>query len=1484
MGNIILRWKLKEVEKRPPVVDGQLVTCPRCELGHDLKPLPGFPDVMVIECKGESQIAALKGHLILGLEPELRKRTPAMTDKGYVDVSQDMLAQAGSSNNAWALIEQVRGVCPFPDENNRLLLMALSAFAILRQADAGDKVLAKWSTDVESGSEWRIPDCLKWHAVEEIPDDQIVERLQSRIAPLLGSLSSHALSAQFTDLANVLRPPIGPPQVWSVARQFISKYSFAGKEGRHDFVGVFESLVTTSNESAKHAREYATPSKLVNLMLDLVGPESWERVYDPCFGTGGFLVRAVQRFVQQESLALQLPIPRQIYGVELKSDLHLIATARLLLAGVIPHLRRGDALDQSSSDLGRRQGGFDCILANPPFGLSVQPAIAAQYPIASNSGDNLFLQHVLQNLKAGGRAAIVVPEGVLFRGGSDEALRQHLMNTFRIDAIVPLPVEAALTYTRVKMNILLISRKAPAESVWFVNSSFTKNVLAEDPRTSRRRGLLIELTRARRADTPDYQELRNAIVSGSRAYVERLKLQKLDTTEESGGLEFYNEIGELLDLWRSMPGLMKGSLEPELLHLTRIQRSAGVPRVAWSVAKDKLADNHWSLVASDPADEVLTEFLELVEATVPGSERVKLHDIAEVYKGLSYDRNDLAPTGTSADGGRHVRLVRVKDLTVNTTESGNLPQVKRPLAVLNEIGLKKVKPAQRLKKNDILLSISGTIGKVAMVDESMSGAVPAGGLAVIRLVPSAATIAPDVLRFLQYPPYQMWLRGHAMGNFISHLPLRVLRELPFALKSLGLVSQQIDVSSTNVSSAPTFGAMEENLPFWERLLLEDHLLQTLASTGLEKGSEGLTEWRNALSAWVGKSGDLEDRLRADGENPLGRWLMRWTERAKELDDIRWFFEYNGDCYAHLIQWKKGIDREKKAMNQDLHRWRNSRKESTINAVIEERTLHLLAHLQGDWSIECERILSKVEVAAHISPQVIKPHIDAQVELKITNNGALALRDLEAETTPVECHFTVPFLTAGASYTLMVSVDGRGEGEIPIRLDWSAYRLDGRRASGAIDLTLQVRQEAEDSLYDLGQSPYVTGSPVDLPGMFFGRKSVLDDIRRHLSAKNDTGQTRGNVILLEGNRRAGKSSILKWIARQERIPNSIPVYCSLQGMESTSTLPGLSAEELYFNLAHDIAVALLGSGQPLEIPTLAKVEPGRLAVFSLPKLLRSYFSLSPEHPYSQFKSLLAFWFEAIHPIELVLMIDEFDKLQEGIENQITSQQVPENIRDLFHSFPKLSGIFAGSRRLKKMREHYWSALFGFGYRIGLDPLEKQEAQALVTKPVEGRLRYVAPAIDKIVSDCARQPFLIQSLCSRIFEKCAQSSDRTVTPSLVKSAEDEMVRDNEHFRSLWDDAQTGRRRFILCLCDSHDGGPDPVTAQFLVAKLEENGICIGNRNSISDDLEFLLELDLLELGRTDGKPVYRFGVPLFSQWLRKHIDEEDVMQQATKEGRR
>jgi len=249
----------------------------------------------------------------------------------------------------------------------------------------------------------------------------------------------------------------------------------------------------------------------------------------------------------------------------------------------------------------------------------------------------------------------------------------------------------------------------------------------------------------------------------------------------------------------------------------------------------------------------------------------------------------------------------------------------------------------------------------------------------------------------------------------------------------------------------------------------------------------------------------------------------------------------------------------------------------------------------------------------------------------------------------------------------------------------------------------------------------------------------------------------------------------------------------------------------------------------------------------------------------------------HDLGLLLILDEFDKLQEGIDSGVTSPQVPENIRFLVQSYPRFSAILTGSRRLKRLREEYWSALFGIGTRFGVTSLPPEAAHRLITEPVKNRLTYAREAVKRAIYLTAGQPYLLQCLCNRIFDMAAQLKTRSVTLDLVSQAGDALVEDNEHFASLWDYARSNRRRFILVLCHKEAAGPDPLQLGVIQEHLFAHGLEVDDETLITD-LEFLRELELIELIGKDSGGHYTLAIPLMGVWIEKQQDFAAVLSKA------
>ena len=379
---------------------------------------------------------------------------------------------------------------------------------------------------------------------------------------------------------------------------------------------------------------------------------------------------------------------------------------------------------------------------------------------------------------------------------------------------------------------------------------------------------------------------------------------------------------------------------------------------------------------------------------------------------------------------------------------------------------------------------------------------------------------------------------------------------------------------------------------------------------------------------------------------------------------------------------------------------------------------------------------------------------------------------------------------------------------------------------------------------------------------------MDQIKRQLGDRD-----LANVVLLEGNRRTGKTSILQQLGKEDALPGWVTVYCSFQDTDSLST------RNVFRLLTLNTAKALFGAGIETWIPNLPRPEADRLDKYAFQSALDGAFSVG--RPYETLAHYLETAIERAKPRGILLMLDEFDKLHEGIDDGTTSRQVPENLRHLLQHQSGLGAIITGSRRLKRLREDYWSALFGIGYRIGVSALPKADARLLVTEPVAGRLRYLPQARDSIVELCACHPYLIQSLCTRVFNEAATASDRTITLEVVARAATETVRDNEHFQTLWGYVGTERRRLILALCDRLADGADAVNISLLGMMLDRNAVPVRRKRDLADDVAELRELEVLDVDKSYRGGSYRLSIPLMAKWLRINVAFDDLVVRAREE---
>lgn len=234
-----------------------------------------------------------------------------------------------------------------------------------------------------------------------------------------------------------------------------------------------------ADESGKKAGEFFTPRSVVRLLVRILNPQPEESIYDPACGSGGMLVETINtvRYNGGDVRTLHL------YGQEVNLTTSGIARMNLLLHDIGTYeIKRGDTLRAPAlkAPNGHVQQ-FDLVIANPPFSLknwghelwAADPRSFCGIPPEKN-GDMAWIQHMVTSMKPDtGRVAVVMPHGVLFRGGAEARIRNCLIQNDRLEAVIGLPPNLFYS-TSIPACILVFRSQKPAERkrhVLFVDGS-----------------------------------------------------------------------------------------------------------------------------------------------------------------------------------------------------------------------------------------------------------------------------------------------------------------------------------------------------------------------------------------------------------------------------------------------------------------------------------------------------------------------------------------------------------------------------------------------------------------------------------------------------------------------------------------------------------------------------------------------------------------------------------------------------------------------------------------------------------------------------------------------------------------------------------------------------------------------------------------------------------------------------------------------------
>lgn len=312
----------------------------------------------------------------------------------------------------------------------------------------------------ETETEKSIPEKYRWDELTR-KDGTELKKFYNNLLTDLGEIGTGRIREIYSGARSNIEEPANLKKIIS-SIDALDWYS-AKEEG---LGALYEGLLEkNANEKKSGAGQYFTPRVLIDVMTELIAPQPGERCNDPACGTFGFMI-AADRYVKEHTDDLFDLTPEQqafqryeaFTGGELVHETHRLALMNAMLHDIEGHIQLGDTL----SNIGKSMKDYDVVLTNPPFGTKKGGERSSRDDLTfltSNKQLN-FLQHIYRSLRTDtgkARAAVVLPDNVLFADGDGENIRKDLMDKCNLHTILRLPT--GIFYAQgVKTNVLFFDR------------------------------------------------------------------------------------------------------------------------------------------------------------------------------------------------------------------------------------------------------------------------------------------------------------------------------------------------------------------------------------------------------------------------------------------------------------------------------------------------------------------------------------------------------------------------------------------------------------------------------------------------------------------------------------------------------------------------------------------------------------------------------------------------------------------------------------------------------------------------------------------------------------------------------------------------------------------------------------------------------------------------------------------------------------------
>lgn len=306
-------------------------------------------------------------------------------------------------------------------------------------------------------------------------DNQIrYDHYRDLLANIATEANNESIIEIFTNASSMLRKPVNLETLVKA----IDTIDWTEEEEQDRIATIYEELLEkNAGEKKSGAGQYFTPRPLINIMVALLAPKIGERWNDPAAGTFGFLISAneylkkkTDDYFELDDKARKFQVEEAFTGCELVQDAHRLALMNAKLHGLESRIALADTLSTEGKDM----NGYDGVLANPPFGTKKggERPSRDDFTFPTSNKQLNFLQHIYRSLhkRGGARAAVVLPDNVLFDDNDGVKIRRDLMDKCNLHTVLRLPT--GIFYAQgVKTNVLFFERGTSetgnTQNVWF---------------------------------------------------------------------------------------------------------------------------------------------------------------------------------------------------------------------------------------------------------------------------------------------------------------------------------------------------------------------------------------------------------------------------------------------------------------------------------------------------------------------------------------------------------------------------------------------------------------------------------------------------------------------------------------------------------------------------------------------------------------------------------------------------------------------------------------------------------------------------------------------------------------------------------------------------------------------------------------------------------------------------------------------------------